>query len=195
MKGFTLVEMLVALAALSILATGGVLLMSVSTDAKEILDERQADTTAMLRLRTVLDADLGQAAGRRPRDESGRKPQAALSGQPATRTGVFLQFVRRGWSNPLGQDRSSLQYVEYRLRDGRIERLSRRHVDGSQLQTAQLLLENVRSVRPRYFDFDQWAPNWSGAPNRPLPRAVGLDIELSDGRSVSQFFLLPETAS
>jgi general secretion pathway protein J len=149
MKGFSLVEMLVALAALSILATGGVLLTSVSTDAKEILDERQADTTAMLRLRAMLDSDLGQAAGRRARDESGRKPQAALSGQAASRTGVFLQLVRRGWSNPLGEDRASLQYVEYRLRDGRIERLTRRHVDGSQPQNAQLLLEGVRSVRPR----------------------------------------------
>ncbi len=195
MKGFTLVEMLVALAALSILATGGVLLTTVSTGTKEILDERQAETVAMLRLRAVLEADLGQAAARRARDESGRKPQAALSGQPASRSGTFLQLVRRGWGNPLDEDRSSLQFVEYRLRDGRIERLARRYVDGSQLQAAQLLLENVRSVRPRYFEFDQWTQNWTGAPNRPLPRAVGLDIELTGGQRVSQLFLLPEAAS
>jgi general secretion pathway protein J len=193
MKGFTLVEMLVAMAALAVLAAGGFMVAGASSTSQDALRQVQGQTQEILRMRAALRSDITQAAARRPRDASGQKPQAALSG---TRRGdgVFLSLVRRGWDNPLEQSRSSLQYVEYRLNDGRIERLWRRHIDGSPVQVPQLLLEGVESARLEFYDFDQWSEGWTGAPNRPLPRAVRLTLVLEGRGNLAQSFLLPEAA-
>ena len=191
MKGFTLIEMLVALAALAILAAGGFAVAGVSATSHDVIRDRQGETHQLMRLRAALRGDLSQAAPRRPRDINGGKAQAALQGG-ASNDGVFLSLVRRGWNNPLEQGRASLQYVEYRLHDGRIERFWRRHVDGSPLQDPQVLSDGVISVSTSFYDFDQWSDAWTGAPNRPLPRAIRLDLTTRDGH-LSQLFLLPES--
>jgi len=191
-SGFTLVEMLVALAALSLLAGGALAVASASTASHDSIRARQEATQDLMRLRAALKADLTQAAARRPRDINGAKEQAALSGGHGN--GVFLTLVRRGWDNPLEQGRSSLQYVEYRLNQGRIERLWRRHVDGSPLQGPQVLLEGISSVSISFMDRDQWLQAWAGAPNRPLPRALHLDVRFLSTDTLSQTFLLPEVS-
>jgi general secretion pathway protein J len=190
MKGFTLVETLVALAALAMLATGALAVSSASAASQDAIRAHQESTHSLMRLRAVMKADLSQAAARRARDVNGAKAQAALAGG-ALGDGVFLSLVRRGWDNPLQQDRASLQYVEYRLSGGRLERRWRRHVDGSPLQPPQVLAEGVQSLRLEFLDFDQWVEGWTGAPNRPLPRAIRVSLDLADGGPVSQVFLLP----
>jgi general secretion pathway protein J len=193
MKGFTLIETLVALAALAVLAAGALAVASASTASHDVIRARQDATQELVRLRAALKADTTQAAARRPRDINGAKDQAALTAGGRT-DGVFLSLVRRGWDNPLEQDRASLQYVEYRLDNGRLERLWRRHVDGSPLQEPQVLAENVGSVSLAFMDHDQWMEAWAGAPNRPLPRALRLNITFTSGDAVSQVFLFPEIA-
>lgn len=190
-KGFTLVELLVALAALSFLTAGALAVAGASATSHDAIRARQADTHELMRLRAALKADLSQAATRRPRDINGVKEQAALGGGSGRSDGVFLTLVRRGWENPLKQDRASLQYVEYRLNGGRIERLWRRHVDGSPLQEPQLLAEGVREISLAFFDQDQWTDGWAGAPNRPLPRAIRVTLAYTAGGDVSQVFPLP----
>ena len=193
MKGFTLVEMRVALAALAVLAAGGFMVTGVSANSQEAIQSKQSATQSLLRMRAALRGDITQAAGRRPRDLNGQKTQAALSGGYRN-DGVFLSLVRRGWDNPLEQQRASLQYVEYRLHEGQIERLWRRYIDGSPMQAPQVLASGVENARVEFFDFDQWTEGWAGAPNRPLPRAVRLTISLQSRGELSQVFLLPETA-
>ena len=191
MKGFTLVETLVALAALAMLATGAMAVSSAATASQEAIRGHQEGTHTLMRLRATMKADLSQAAARRSRDVNGAKAQAALAGG-ALGDGVFLSLVRRGWDNPLEQERSSLQYVEYWLSGARLERRWRRHVDSSPLQQPQVLAEGVQSLRLEFLDFDQWMEGWAGAPNRPLPRAIRLSLDLAEGGPVSQVFLLPE---
>jgi len=193
MKGFTLVEMLVAMAALAVLAAGGFMVAGASSTTQDALREMQGETQELLRMRAALRSDITQAAARRPRDVNGEKQQAALSGAKRA-NGVFLSLVRRGWDNPLDQGRSSLQYVEYRLSEGRIERLWRRHVDGSPVQAPQLLMEGVEQAALEFYDFDQWTEGWTGAPNRPLPRALRLTIAVKGRGNLSQVFLLPEAS-
>lgn len=190
--GFTLVEMLMALAALALLAGGALAVASASTASHDSIRARQDATHELMRLRAALKADTTQAAGRRPRDINGAKDQAALSDGHGN--GVFLTLVRRGWDNPLEQGRSSLQYVEYRLNKGRIERLWRRHVDGSPLQAPQVLVSGVSSVSVSFLDRDQWLEAWAGSPLRPLPRAIRFNLQFLSADTLSQTFLLPEVS-
>jgi general secretion pathway protein J len=190
MKGFTLVEMLVALSALAVLAAGGFAVAGAAAASHEAIAQRQHETDELMRLRAALRGDLMQAATRRARDINGAKPQAALQASGGSE-GVFLSLVRRGWTNPAGRDRASLQAVDYRLRQGRVERIWRRHVDGSPAQEPQLLMDGVQSVAISFYEFGQWTGAWTGAPNRPLPEAIRLTLSTDEG-DVTQIFLLPE---
>jgi general secretion pathway protein J len=193
MKGFTLVEMLVALAALGLLAAAGLGMTQFASGARDSLGLREQETRELLRLSTLLRSDLTQAAPRRARNAYGARPQAALQGADAFGDGVFLSFVRRGWENPGAEARASLQYVEYRLREGRIERAFRAFVDGAPLGEPLIVAEGVRAVEVSFYQFNQWADAYAGSPERPLPRAVRLDIDFEDRGRLTQAFLLPET--
>lgn len=195
MKGFTLVEMLVALAALSLLAGAGIVLTQIAVDTRDMIETRDEASRELLRFRAVLKSDLTQAAPRRARSEAGTKPEMALVGPPFTGGDTFLQLVRRGWDNISEERRSSLQYVEYGLRNGAIERRYRRQVDGAPLEAPQVLIAGVRSVSVAYYQYDQWVDAWAGSSIRPLPRAVSLDIEFDDATRIRQLFLLPEFAT
>jgi general secretion pathway protein J len=194
MKGFTLVELLVALAALALLAVAGLAMTQFATSARDTLSIRAAETGDIVRLTSVLGADLTQAAPRRAREASGRRPQAALGGADVFGDGVFLSFVRRGWENPRADARSSLQYVEYALREGRIERAFRQQVDGAPLGAPLILATGVRSVDVTYLQFDQWIDTYAGSPERPLPQAIRLDLDLDRRGRLRTQFLLPETS-
>jgi type II secretion system protein J len=191
MKGFTLVELLVALAALAMLSALGVLVTGFAAGARDAVAAREAEATGLLRLRAALKGDLGQAAPRRARDIQGQKPQAALFGSDVVGDGVFLALVRRGWENLSADDRPDLQYVEYAVEGGELTRRHRRHVDGGELGPAQMLVGGVAEVDVSYFQFDQWVETFAGAPDRPLPRAVRVTLRFEDGSELSQSFILP----
>ncbi len=192
--GFSLIETLVALAALSLLAGAGMMMTDVAVSSGNTIAARDADATDLLRLRAALKADLSQAAPRRARDESGRKPQTALLGAADLTRNAFLALTRRGWENHTGEGRASLQYVEYAFNDGAIIRRHRRHIDGADTETPQSLITGVRDVDVAYMQYDQWLSDWAGSASIPLPDAVRLNITFDDGAELSQLFLLPDGA-
>ena len=115
--GFTLVEVLVALAIFAMIASAGVGLLSFAIDNRLAVRDASERTAAFQRTRALMRADLGQAAPRRVRGADGA-PQAAfeLGGE------ALFAVTRRGWINPGEARRASMQRVEYRLVEGRLER-------------------------------------------------------------------------
>src|SRR6185295_20377058 len=90
-----------------------------------------------------------------------------------------------------GTDEDPLQRVEYRLRDGRLERLAFAHVDGESRAVAAPLLSGVRQVRLRYRDREGvWQPAWNVTDPTRLPRAVELLSDSETHGSVRQLFLV-----
>ena len=191
MKGFSLVELLVAMAALSLLAVGSVFLTGYAMDARETIETRELRTGELVRLQAALSFDLTQAASRRARAEDGSKPQTALQGRSLQGEGSFLSLVRRGANGLVADDRPDVQSVEYRIEAGVIERRSRRFVDGAPPASTQPLLTGVRAVTLSYLEGDEWVSGWPGSPERPLPRAVRLRIDLGPDGDFDQLFLIP----
>ncbi len=187
--GFTLVEMLVALFVFGLIAASAVAVMAYALDSQDVVRGHAGDVAAFQRARALLRADLGQAAPRRVRDASGQPARRAfVAGAPGTP--VLLGFVRRGWSNPEGEARASLQYVEYRIVEGRLERRTRPALDGAALSAPQVLLEGVRSARLRFRFRGDWLDGWPGGADT-LPDAIALELVLDGFGRVEQLFLVP----
>ena len=190
MKGFTLVEMLVALLIFGLIAAASVAVMG-TTLTNQTAVRASVDRYAQLQqARAVLKADLAQAALRRTRGLDGLPaPVAFTGGDPWGGGGPLMSLTRHGWENPDRQARASMQYAEYRLVEARLERRSRPALDGAPLGPPQVLITGVRQARASFFAQGRWRTAWKGAPGEDIPQAVRLDLDIEGIGPVSQLFL------
>lgn len=189
-RGFTLVEMLIALLIFGLISAAGVAVMSHAAGNQDAVRGRMQRLAEFQRARGVLKIDLSQAALRRVRHAGGSAARNAFVGGRVGEDGPLLAFVRRGWSNPEGLARSSLQYVEYRLVNGRLERSHRAMLDGAPAATPQVLLTGIESARIFYRYRGEWLDGWPGGA-QAMPAAVRLELELAGIGRIEQAFLLP----
>ena len=200
--GFTLLELLVALAVFAIMATAAY------SGLRSVLFTRAAVEEENRRLAAVqlavfrLEQDIEQALPRGVRDEYG-EPQPALRGGELLNDALIL--TRAGWDNPLGQPRASLQRIAYRLREGRLWRLYWTVLDrGGALEPREtLLLDQVSAFRARFLDQsgawqNAWPPPASSAADdslppdlNMLPRAVEITFTLKDWGAITRLLPLP----
>lgn len=185
--GFTLVEMLIALAIFGMIAAASVALLSFSVRAQDMADRQLASLSEIRRAGTLLGADFAQAVPRPWRDETGQ-PQRSFYGTAGQETRLFV-LVRGGWDNPDALARSSLQRVEYRLQAGRLYRVGFAHVDGGGAASVSSLIDEVQGVALRYRDRDgTWQEGWDRPDPRELPIAVELILTTARFGTVRQLF-------
>lgn len=118
-RGFTLLELLIAIAifALLALATYRMFDSVMQTDqATRVQEQRMRE---LVRAMGALERDLTQAVERPVRDELGDNRGAFLS---EGENDQIVEFTRGGWRNPLGQARSRLQRVRWSLSGETLER-------------------------------------------------------------------------
>lgn len=186
--GFTLIEVLVALAIFAVLATGAVTLLSSTLDSQSATEDRMARLAAFERARALLSADLGQAADRPTRGLDGLS-WPGFSARNSTEDGIVFQLVRRGWENPAELSRASMVYVEYALVEGRLERRTRAMLDGAPLGPPAIVLEGVSALSVDIAFSTTFTPVngvYRGAP----PAAVALTMTLDRYGPVRQAFLV-----
>jgi general secretion pathway protein J len=187
-NGFTLIEMLIALVIFGMITAAGVTLLSLTVRTQEASERALDALSAVRRSGALLNADLAQAAPRIHRNGDGQAEPAFVGGNG--NEDLLMAFVRRGWEDE-NAFRSSLQRVEYRIREGRLERWRYDAVDGEGHAVAMPLLERVRRVQLRYRDRDgSWRDRWDPSDPARLPTAVELVSDSEGQGQLRQLFLV-----
>lgn len=190
--GFTLLEMVLALAIFAMLGLMANRLLQQGM-ALERFSARHAQRLAQVQHAfTLMERDFsamlpravrmpGVLAGASPRVSAGRSDDDAIV------------FTHAAWLNPGDQlARSTLQRVAYRLSDGF---LIREYPDYPDMPTdrglhRQRLLGDVRALRLRYWHQGGWQRQWQESEG--LPQAVEITLTLTDGKTLTRRFLLAE---
>jgi general secretion pathway protein J len=207
--GFTLVEVLIALAITVVITAAaytGLATVMAGVESSRAVAER---TWAINRALMFLSRDLRQFADRPVRDEFGASEPAMQGGRAAR---FLLSFTRRGWHNPNELPRSALQRINYSLEDETLWRESYPVLDraGDTEPARVALLEGVLDLRLAFLnspsnlnpgrdislDTRNWSDSWVADTSRPdaelpPPAALELTLELVDWGEVRRLYVLP----
>lgn len=180
-RGFTLVELLVALFITAIVfAMGYSALSQALTSRKQVADQAERLSTVQQALR-VMEQDFELLQPRPVRDLLGSgylQPLVlntnALGGLGSVNAGTamsvaaqqglaLLSLTRGSWANPAGLPRSELQRVSYVLREDQLVRQYQPELDttGAALFQERELLDKVESLKFRFMDASlKWYDVW-----------------------------------
>jgi len=183
-RGFTLVEMLIALALFAVIATGALALLRFSVDAEIASRKKTQQIAALRRFLSVWGADLAQAVPRPTRDAAGGQ-HAALEAQSGASGGVILRLTRGGWSNFDSTARPSLQRVEYRWERGKLARAGYPFLDGARPDAAAALADAPSMPALRFRTADgNWRDRWEPQRSGELPVAIELTLPQPGGQAL-----------
>lgn len=186
-RGFTLIEILVAMAVFAIMAALAYGSLSQTILAAEILGERMDRLQALQRTVRMLTDDLQQVAPRPVRDTLGDDLRPALD--TGYQSGFAIELTRGGWSNPAVLPRGTLQRVGYRIEENELVRYYWQSLDRtlSEQPVGVTLLDGVEAIEFRFMvDSSNYSTEWppANAPGelgaRMRPRAVEVTLRLEE---------------
>jgi general secretion pathway protein J len=196
-RGFTLIEIIVAVAIAAILAVMGYQAMESALSNRDRIRAHEERLRALQFTMRSLVQDLSQLTPRPVRQPLGVDHLAAISSNP-------FMFTRGGWTNPVGLERSTLQRVQYVVRDQQLFREYWLVLD-AQLNpppVSRPLLDGVVNFQVRFMDEGrQWQSIWPPSPQNGAPvsarqlgqrpRAVEVTLELKDFGVLTRIIEVP----
>ena len=207
--GFTLIEVLVAMAITAVIAVLAYVSLSTVIVGVDSVRREADQINTLNRAFQVLARDIRQVVDRPILDEFGSR-EAALEGGPLARQ--MLALTRAGWHNTVDLSRSSLQRVAYYLEEDRLIRASWSVLDrsGSSEPREVTLLEGVESFDLQFLDdinalrinqgieLDRrlWLDNWLADISQPnvvieLPAALTIRLDIIDWGQIERTYVLP----
>lgn len=189
--GFTLVEMLVALAIFSLLSVGATTAMIGGLNSKERISEKLEAITEFETARAILKADLNNLVLRTMRDPYGTQEQYIFTGGDIS----ILTFTRQGRENPGGlEKRGDLERVSYVFEEDKLIRRSLGNANPAPQTPVRdrVLLSGIENVIVSFED-DTQTFNQVFVPNDQISLPVNLfvlTLEFEDGGSLEQKFEL-----
>lgn len=185
-NGFTLIEVLVAMAIFAVLSALAYMTLGQTLSNSDMLTERMDRLQAIQRTMGYLSTDLMQATPRSIRADLGQQLPALRS---SFGDEFAVQLTHNGWPNSSGVPRSTQQRTAYRIEDEELIRYHWNVLDRTvnNVPVATVLLDDIESLTFRFLQqngewVDQWPPiSVQAASNSTmLPRAVSIILALPD---------------
>jgi len=186
-NGFTLIEVLVAMAIFGVMTTLAYMSLGQTFESADILNNRMDRLQSIQRTIRYLSNDLSTAAPRPVRSDVGDTYLPAVMVSAAN--DFALAVTHGGWPNPAGLPRSTQQRSVYLLEDGHLFRVYYTVLDSTYSNNAisTEILDGVESLEFRLIQdnsevTNQWPPagaQGAGA-DRMRPRAVEIILTLEN---------------
>jgi general secretion pathway protein J len=199
-KGFTLLEILVAMAIFTLIGIASTGVLTSVIDSDKLSSERFEQLQKLQRAMMTVERDVLQAVSRSVRVDGEESDWVMLGGEyilESDHDGVV--FVHGGWHNPQFRlPRSTLQRVGYRVQERKLQRVYSNYVDniiGFEPKVA-VLLDNIDDFQVYYAsgsseDGDSDEINWEDEyEDNSLPKAVAIEITSQDFGVIRREFLL-----
>lgn len=193
-RGFTLIEVLVAMAILAVVIMATHQILDSITKAKEASDEKIAELNGLQTAFRLMDQDFSQMTQRTVRNEAGdAQEQYLLAGRYILESQYDgIAFVRDGWVNPINLlPRSELQAVGYRVLNDNLERVYRVYVDqlDNMEPRVQVVLKGIEELKFEFLDANnEWQEQWQ---IKALPKAVAVTLQQIEAEPIRRVFLVP----
>lgn len=193
MTGFTLLEVLIAIAIFSLVSLSSFTIFDSVLKGDATAKDRSERQNELQRAFLIIERDITQIARRSIRYE-GEAPYAQYiqgASDSFESEDQAIAFARQGWTNPgLLLPRSDIQPVAYRLFEEKLERLHANFVDSvvGEEPKVRTLIKDVTSITFDYYDGQKWQKTWS---NNNLPLAIGIEVETKDYGIIRRQFLVP----
>ncbi len=193
-SGFTLLELMVAIAIFAVLGVMSAQLLNNMIRQHDIIEKRGDRLVGMQRAMTIIQRDINQIWSRRVRSEYGDQ----ILGSLMTGGDYAVEFTRTGWRNPLEHQRSELQRVAYAHREKMLYRyywpVLDRAIDSEPVE--QLLMDNVLAVEFEALDGygDAYvADNANANPEDPQLQIAALSVrfDLEDYGEITRLWEVP----
>ena len=192
-RGFTLLEMLIAIAIFAMIGLASNAVLSTVLTNDEVTRTFSTRLKALQQGFGAIERDLAQMVARTPRLlEGGRGSTVFQTGNDILESeSEALVFYRLGWLNPDGLlPRGSLQSVAYVVREGRLERwyfpYPEPEFGAEPIKT--VVIDKVLSVEYSFFMDDKWERKVEAT---KLPKAIAMEIEIEGLGKIQRKFLLP----
>jgi general secretion pathway protein J len=208
-RGFTLVEVLVAMAITALVAVVSYSALSAALASAERLRVSAQRAQEIGQVMAMLSRDIRQTASRTVIDEFGQRTPAVMGGELAR---DMLTVTRAGWHNSTGAPRGTLQRVDWWLEEETLwrgyfpvlditpgtERIETAVLDGVERFEVRFL-PNVAALeinRDDVIDRRNWEDSWVAdlsQPDQGLPPPVAVEVtmEVSGLGEVTRLYVLP----
>lgn len=191
-RGFTLIEVLVALVVFAAMAAITWSALGQVARTRAALAAEQDRFAAIVRGMGDIERDLRQAISRPLRGNYGEPLPAVLG------NGDRIELSRLGFANPRAEARSNIERVLYAVEDKTLRRGRYAVLDRAAGSTPEWreLLDRVGGLRLRYLGsegawVEQWPPR--DTPAEQLPRAIEFRLSLDDLGELRRVVALPST--
>jgi general secretion pathway protein J len=181
LRGFTLIEMLIALLILAVMSALGYGTYRAARISAARAQESLARTREIEFGLRILLQDLAEAVPRPIRDPLGTTRRPAFRGGPGQPT--LLDLTRAGWSNTAGMQRSTLERVSYALVGDKLQRSYQTVLDPTtnSQPIVQDLLTGVKSITLNFLDPNQnwntlWPPAALPLPDSEWTRPIAVEV-------------------
>jgi len=213
-QGFTLLEIIIAMAIAALIGVGAMELLNSATTAHRNIQEQGERYNQIERAFLFLSNDIQQLAPRNFRDEFGDTKNNLTSDDSIGKT--HLSFTRLGRRNPALLARSNLEKLTYLvddvppdylkndpvLKSNWLKRISYAFPDGMAADQglARVLLDDVESIKAEFFDGEEWTDYWpvddgqgiTSSSTVNLPVAVKISLDLKDLGLVERIYLVSD---
>lgn len=192
-RGFTLVELLIAMVIFSIVTVMAYSGLNTILRAEEQLAYNSNRLKNLQRTLFLIGQDLTQVVGRSSRDSFGDLQPPLVANELGL---MRMEFTRSGWLNPANLHRSHLQRVGYGVEEDKLIRYHWNFVDRDQgvEPYRSELLTGVTDLKSRFFTQEgEWSGVWPPLKDElqtAMPIGVEITLTLKPEGSVRRLYRL-----